>query len=146
MKKENHLVSFGCNFFLFISYSGANLNQMLIQESVSKQVVIITIEGEVDLYNAKDLKDILDDKMRKHQYDIVVNLEKVPFMDSSGIGTLVTAMYKLKKYQGNLKVCSVHGSVAKVFKMTGMETHLEVFDSQEKAVQSLVDERNSHTD
>ncbi|TGL85131.1 anti-sigma factor antagonist [Leptospira congkakensis] len=116
---------------------------MIIQEKSSNQVAIITIEGEVDLYNAKELKDILDDKMHKHQYEIVVNLEKVPFMDSSGIGTLVTAMYKLKKYHGNLKVCSVHGSVAKVFKLTGMESHLEVFDTEENAVLSLVKERES---
>ncbi|TGK82341.1 anti-sigma factor antagonist [Leptospira noumeaensis] len=116
---------------------------MIIREKSSNQVAIITIEGEVDLYNAKELKDILDDKMRKNQYEIVVNLEKVPFMDSSGIGTLVTAMYKLKKYHGNLKVCSVHGSVAKVFKLTGMESHLEVFDTEENAVLSLVEERES---
>ncbi|XDD54680.1 STAS domain-containing protein [Leptospira sp. WS4.C2] len=116
---------------------------MIILEKSSNQVAIISIEGEVDLYNAKELKDILDDKMRKHQYEIVVNLEKVPFMDSSGIGTLVTAMYKLKKYHGNLKVCSVHGSVAKVFKITGMESHLEVFDTEENAVISLVNERGS---
>ncbi|MCW7464956.1 STAS domain-containing protein [Leptospira levettii] len=119
---------------------------MVIHETSSNQVVIITIEGEVDLYNAKELKDILDDKMRKHQYEIVVNLEKVPFMDSSGIGTLVTAMYKLKKYHGNLKVCSVHGSVAKVFKMTGMESHLEVFETEEMAVTSMIKERNTHSD
>lgn len=117
---------------------------MIIHEKSSNQVAIISIEGEVDLYNAKELKDILDDKMRKHQYEIVVNLEKVPFMDSSGIGTLVTAMYKLKKYHGNLKVCSVHGSVAKVFKLTGMESHLEVFDSEENAVLSLIKERESN--
>lgn len=116
---------------------------MVILEKSSNQVAIISIEGEVDLYNAKELKDILDDKMRKNQYEIVVNLEKVPFMDSSGIGTLVTAMYKLKKYHGNLKVCSVHGSVAKVFKLTGMESHLEVFDTEENAVLSLVKERGS---
>ncbi|EOQ96554.1 putative anti-sigma F factor antagonist [Leptospira wolbachii serovar Codice str. CDC] len=116
---------------------------MIIHEKSSNQVAIISIEGEVDLYNAKELKDILDDKMRRHIYEIVVNLEKVPFMDSSGIGTLVTAMYKLKKYHGNLKICSVHGSVAKVFKLTGMESHLEVFDSEENAVLSLVKERES---
>ncbi|TGL44699.1 STAS domain-containing protein [Leptospira perdikensis] len=116
---------------------------MVILEKSSNQVAIISIEGEVDLYNAKELKDILDDKMHKQQYEIVVNLEKVPFMDSSGIGTLVTAMYKLKKYHGNLKVCSVHGSVAKVFKLTGMESHLEVFDTEENAVLSLVKERES---
>ncbi|MDF3819489.1 STAS domain-containing protein [Leptospira sp. 96542] len=115
---------------------------MVIHEKTINKVAVITIEGEVDLYNAKDLKDILDDKIRNQQFEIVVNLAKVPFMDSSGIGTLVTAMYKLKKYHGDLKVCSVHGSVAKVFKLTGMESHLEVYSSEDTAIQSLLDGRD----
>ncbi|MCZ8342302.1 MAG: STAS domain-containing protein [Leptospira sp.] len=116
---------------------------MVIHEEIKNKVAIITLEGEVDLYNAKELKDVLDEKIKNQQYEIVVNLAKVPFMDSSGIGTLVTAMYKLKKYHGDLKVCSVHGSVAKVFKLTGMESHLEVFDSEEAALASLVSARES---
>ncbi|TGN19465.1 STAS domain-containing protein [Leptospira idonii] len=116
---------------------------MLIHEKTVDTIAIISLEGEVDLYNAKELKDVLDKKIRNQQYEIVVNLEKVPFMDSSGIGTLVTAMYKLKKYHGNLKVCSVHGSVAKVFKLTGMESHLEVYQSEQTAVDSLIAERET---
>ncbi len=116
---------------------------MLIHEKTVDTIAIISLEGEVDLYNAKELKDVLDKKIRNQQYEIVVNLEKVPFMDSSGIGTLVTAMYKLKKYHGNLKVCSVHGSVAKVFKLTGMESHLEVYQSEQAAVDSLIAERET---
>lgn len=116
---------------------------MVIQEETKNKVAVITLEGEVDLYNAKELKDVLDAKIKSQQYEIVVNLAKVPFMDSSGIGTLVTAMYKLKKYHGDLKVCSVHGSVAKVFKLTGMESHLEVYDTEDAAIQSLVSARES---
>ena len=58
-------------------------------------------------------------------------------MDSSGIGTLVTGMYRLKKYHGNLKVVNIVGSVAKVFKMTGMDAHLEIFETEEEAVESF---------
>ncbi|MCZ8154988.1 MAG: STAS domain-containing protein [Leptospira sp.] len=117
---------------------------MLITEKLVDSIPVISIEGEVDLYNAKELKDILDQRIKNQQYEIVVNLEKVPFMDSSGIGTLVTAMYKLKKYHGNLKVCHVHGSVAKVFKLTGMESHLQVLDNEETAIASLIAERESN--
>lgn len=98
---------------------------------------VLDIEGEVDLYNAREIKEAIDQKVKAQQYEIIVNLEKVPFMDSSGIGTLVTGMYKLKKYHGNLKVTGVSGSVAKVFKLTGMESHLEVHPSVEDAVASF---------
>lgn len=100
-------------------------------------IPIIDIIGEVDLYNTKELKDLIDDLIKEGKYQIIINLEKVPFMDSSGIGTLVTSMYKLKKYHGNLKVLKVVGSVAKVFKMTGMDAHLEIFDNEEDAVRSF---------
>ncbi|MCX8000077.1 MAG: STAS domain-containing protein [Leptospiraceae bacterium] len=100
-------------------------------------IPIIDIIGEVDLYNTKELKDLIDNLIKEGKYQIIINLEKVPFMDSSGIGTLVTSMYKLKKYHGNLKVLKVVGSVAKVFKMTGMDAHLEIFDNEEDAVRSF---------
>lgn len=110
---------------------------MEIIQRENKTIPVIDIIGEVDLYNTKEIKDILDKMIQDGRYQIVLNLEKVPFMDSSGIGTLVTAMYKLKKYHGGLKVINTVGSVAKVFKMTGMDAHLEVFDSEDEAVESF---------
>ncbi|MCB1156104.1 MAG: STAS domain-containing protein [Leptospiraceae bacterium] len=110
---------------------------MEIIQRENKSIPVIDIVGEVDLYNAKDIKDVLDGMIRDGKYQIILNLAKVPFMDSSGIGTLVTVMYKLKKYQGGLKVVNTVGSVAKVFKMTGMDAHLEIFDSEEEAINSF---------
>ncbi|WCL49301.1 STAS domain-containing protein [Leptospira sp. GIMC2001] len=100
-------------------------------------IPVLDIIGEVDLYNAREVKEAIDSIVKQQMYEIIVNLEKVPFMDSSGIGTLVTGMYKLKKYHGNLKVTGVSGSVAKVFKLTGMESHLEIHSSVEEAVKSF---------
>ncbi|MEM7184054.1 MAG: STAS domain-containing protein [Spirochaetota bacterium] len=110
---------------------------MEIIQRENNSIPILDIVGEVDLYNAKEVKDILDKIIDEGKYQIILNLEKVPFMDSSGIGTLVTAMYKLKKYHGGLKVINTVGSVAKVFKMTGMDSHLEVFDTEDEAVDSF---------
>ena len=106
-------------------------------ERENNSIQIIDVIGEVDLYNTKEIKDMRDEKIKAVKYQIILNLLKVPFMDSSGIGTLVTGMYRLKKYQGSLKIINIVGSVAKVFKMTGMDTHLEIFDSEEEAVKSF---------
>ncbi len=106
-------------------------------ERENNSIQIIDIVGEVDLYNTKEIKDLIDEKIKQGKYQIILNLAKVPFMDSSGIGTLVTGMYRLKKYQGSLKIINIVGSVAKVFKMTGMDTHLEIFDNEDEAVKSF---------
>lgn len=112
-------------------------NSMEMIERENNSIQIIDVIGEVDLYNTKEIKDMIDEKIKQGKYQIILNLLKVPFMDSSGIGTLVTGMYRLKKYQGSLKIINIVGSVAKVFKMTGMDTHLEIFDSEEEAVKSF---------
>lgn len=111
---------------------------MEIIEREKDSIQIIEIIGEVDLYNTKELKDLIEDKIKQGKYNIILNLNKVPFMDSSGIGTLVTGMYRLKKYQGNLKITNIVGSVAKVFKMTGMDSHLEIFESEDDALKSYL--------
>ena len=108
----------------------------IIQRELNS-IPVIDIIGEVDLYNTKEIKDLIDQMIKEGKYQIVLNLQKVPFMDSSGIGTLVTGMYRLKKYHGNLKIVNIVGSVAKVFKMTGMDAHLEIFEDEEEATNSF---------
>lgn len=116
---------------------------MEIIARVNKSIPVLDIVGEVDLYNTKDIKDTIDNMIKQGKYQIVLNLLQVPFMDSSGIGTLVTGMYRLKKYHGNLKIINTVGSVAKVFKMTGMDAHLEIFDNEEDAVVSFLKENQA---
>ena len=109
--------------------------EIIVKES--KSIPIIEITGEVDLYNTKDLKDLFDQMIKQGKYKIVLNLKNVPFMDSSGIGTIVTSMYKLRKYDGDLKVCNLFGSVAKVFNLTRINTSIEVYPEEKDAVDSF---------
>lgn len=110
---------------------------MEIKIRENNTVQIMEVSGEVDLYNAKELKDCLDNLIKEEKYQVIIDLGKVPFIDSSGIGTLVTGMYRLKKYHGGLKVINITGSVAKVFKLTGMEQHLEVCPNESEAIKAF---------
>ena len=56
---------------------------MEIFPRVVDAIPILDIVGEVDLYNARELKEAIDEIVKNQQYEIVINLEKVPFMDSS---------------------------------------------------------------
>ncbi len=111
---------------------------MEIKKKEISSISIIEVEGEIDLYNSKILKDMIDSLIKEGKYKLILNLQNVPFIDSSGIGTIMTSMYKLRKYGGNLKVSNVFGSVARIFKMTGLETSIEVYKEEEEAVHSFL--------
>jgi len=54
-------------------------------------IEVVDVEGEIDIYTAPRLRELLIDLANKNSYQLVVNLEKVGFLDSTGLGVLVGA-------------------------------------------------------
>jgi anti-sigma B factor antagonist len=100
-------------------------------------VVILDIAGEIDLYNAPEIKDIVNNLIEERKYNVVINLEKVSYIDSSGIGVLISSLSNLKKYQGGLKIINVFASVKKVFELTKLTSFFEIYDSEEEAINTF---------
>jgi anti-anti-sigma factor len=103
----------------------------------NNHITVIDISGEINFYNATEIKDFFNQFIENNKYYIIINFKDVPYMDSSGFGAMITGMYKLKKYHGDLKIINTFGSVDKVFKITGMESHIEMYDSEIKAIESF---------
>ncbi len=99
--------------------------------------VILDVDGEIDLYNAPVLKDIIDKNIDAQKYNIIINLAKVSYIDSSGIGALISSLSKLKKYQGGLKIINVTGSVKKVFELTKLTSFFEIYEDENEAIKSF---------
>lgn len=100
-------------------------------------IVLLDIVGEIDLYNAPEIKDIINKLIEVQKYNVIINLEKVSYIDSSGIGALISSLSNLKKYQGGLKIINVFASVRKVFELTKLTSFFEIFDSEEAALESF---------
>ena len=100
-------------------------------------IVILDITGEIDLYNAPEIKDIVNKLIEDRRYNVIINLEDVSYIDSSGIGALISSLSNLKKYHGGLKIINVYASVRKVFELTKLTSFFEIFDSKEAAVESF---------
>lgn len=109
---------------------------MDIQEKEQNGIVILDIQGEIDLYNAPDIKSFILKKIESQKYNIIINLQEVSYIDSSGIGALISSLSNLKKYQGTLKITNIHDSVKKVFELTKLTSFFEIFDNAEAALDS----------
>ena len=107
---------------------------MEITQRENGGIVILDIQGEIDLYNAPEIKDNIQKLIEAQKYNIIINLEKVSYIDSSGIGALISSLSNLKKYQGGLKIINVYASVKKVFELTKLTSFFEIYDSEEEAL------------
>ncbi|HOJ27436.1 MAG: STAS domain-containing protein [Spirochaetes bacterium] len=110
---------------------------MDITKRTKDDVVILDISGEIDLYNAPEIKDIINSLIEEKKFNVIINLEKVTYIDSSGIGALISSLSNLKKYQGGLKIINVFASVRKVFELTKLTSFFEIYDSEEAAIESF---------
>ncbi len=110
---------------------------MDITKRSKDDVVILDIAGEIDLYNAPEIKDIINGLIEEQNFNVIINLEKVTYIDSSGIGALISSLSNLKKYQGGLKIINVYASVRKVFELTKLTSFFDIYDSEEEALESF---------
>jgi len=89
-------------------------------------IYVIDVAGEMDLYNAFKLKDLVRRMIDNKITSYVLNLEKVSYMDSSGIGALLYVHSELKKRGLPLRIVGVSGSVRKVIELTKLMEYFPI--------------------
>ncbi len=103
-----------------------------------KEIVVIDVKSDMDLYNVHELKEMVKKMMRMSIGKFIINLEDVNYIDSSGVGALIQIFTQLKKKGLQLKISSVHGSVAKVIKLTKLMEFLPIVDNITDAANQLI--------
>jgi anti-sigma B factor antagonist len=94
---------------------------------------VVDVKGEVDLFTAPKLREHVVGLVEDDERRIVVNLEDVEFMDSTGLGVLVGALKRLKEKDGQLALVCSQGSVLRVLTVTGLNKVFAIYDSVEEA-------------
>ncbi len=103
------------------------------REEGACQIVVVE-ETRLDASLAEAFKNYLFDVIDKGASTIIVDLENVKFMDSSGLGSLVAALKKLSG-QGVIKLAGAQPAVKDLFELTSMETLFPVFASVSDALE-----------
>ncbi len=101
------------------------------------EIYIVDVVGEMDLYNSYKLKELIMKMLEKKVESFVINLEKVEYIDSSGIGALIYICSTLKKMNLKLFIVHIHGSVKKVIELTKLMGYFPIANTVEDAIQQL---------
>lgn len=94
---------------------------------------VVDVKGEIDVYTAPKLREKLIELVSEGSYDVIVNLEGVDFLDSTGLGVLVGALKRVKAHDGSLSLVCTQEKILKIFKITGLTKVFPIHDSVEEA-------------
>lgn len=100
-------------------------------------VSVFRLTGDVDINTAPDVKATLDRDIKSGMKKIVINLEGVGYIDSSGLATLVEVLKNIRVIEGKLKLTNLSDKVRGLFEITKLDKLFDVAASEDDAVNSF---------
>ena len=94
---------------------------------------VLSVRGEVDVYTAPKLRERLIEMVGEGKHRIIVDLEAVDFLDSTGLGVLVGALKRVKAHDGSLSLVCTQDKILKIFKITGLTKVFPIHGSLDEA-------------
>lgn len=95
---------------------------------------VLAVNGEVDVFTAPKLREQLIDLVERGEHHIIVSLEGVDFLDSTGLGVLVAGLKRVKVHEGWLSVVCTKEKILKIFRITGLTKVFPIHDTVDAAV------------
>lgn len=93
--------------------------------------ILFELEGSLDIYTSLDLKAALEDHVKSEGPDVVIDMSKLTYIDSSGIGILIKALNYVQGLNGKLCVSNLKPAIEKVFKVSGLTSYFEILNQEE---------------
>ena len=101
-------------------------------------ITVLDLGGRITLGEGSvQLREAVRDLLAKGQKKIVLNLGDVSYMDSSGMGELVTAYTSAKNQGGELKLVNLTKKIEDLMQITKLATVFDIYDDEAKAIASF---------
>jgi anti-sigma B factor antagonist len=86
----------------------------------------VDLSGEIDIYNADKLRENLHELINKNPASINIDCKNLKYIDSTGLGVLVSALKKVKDYDGEVALKNLKPHIAKIFELTGLSKIMKI--------------------
>jgi anti-sigma B factor antagonist len=104
-----------------------------IKSDRDNDVCAVTLEGEIDVYTAPRLKEELVSVVESGCPNVIVDMEKVGFIDSSGLGVLVSALRRARERDGVVRIVCTRENILKIFRITGLDKVFPIYAEMAEA-------------
>ena len=112
------------------------MSRLTYESHRNDDVVRLALAGEFDLSNAAQIEDALKQIEDDRPALLVLDLRELTFMDSTGLRVMVAADARARDEARRLAVVQGPESVHRVFRITGLDDHLEIVETPEAALEA----------
>ena len=95
---------------------------------------VLEVGGEVDVYTAPRLRERLIELVEGGARHVVVDLSRVEFLDSTGLGVLVGGLKKVRAHDGSMELICSQDRLLKIFRITGLAKVFTIHESESAAL------------
>lgn len=110
---------------------------MLINTEMIDKALILRIEGDIDLYNAPDLRKQFEQNAAQGVRYFILNLTSVNYIDSSGIGVVVYGLNLVRKVDGRVILVNIPAPIRRLLDMSKLLSFFTSFDTEAEALASI---------
>ena len=100
-------------------------------------VLVVDVEGQLIVGNRQELKQKVLEELDNGERKFVVDFEKTGYIDSSGLGVLVSLSKKVREQGGELRLANLNEDLKTLFELTKLDTLFHIADSREAALMDL---------
>src|ERR1700728_3274720 len=104
--------------------------------SDSPESTVVAVGGEIDVYSAPKLREKLISLAESGSSHLIVDMEGVEFLDSTGLGVLVGGLKRVRAHDGGIDLVCTQGRILRIFRITGLSKVFNIYDSVDEALAS----------
>jgi anti-sigma B factor antagonist len=110
---------------------------MSFQTSRQNGVVVVDVDGQLIVGNRQELKQKVLDELESGERKFLVDFANTGYIDSSGLGVLVSLSKKIREQGGELRLANLNEDLRTLFELTKLDTLFNIADSRDEALSSF---------
>lgn len=107
---------------------------MAFQVLKSGDVTLVDVDGQLIVGNRQELKQRVLEELERGERKFVVDFSNTGYIDSSGLGVLVSLSKKIREQGGELRLSSLNEDLRTLFELTKLDTLFKIADTRDEAL------------
>jgi anti-sigma B factor antagonist len=108
------------------------------EEHDQRSLHVISLEGDLDMYSAPHLKELLDEPIAEADSSIILDCTQLVFVDSSGLGALVGVLKDVSNNNGQLSLAGVNENIQRILQVTGLGRLFTIYPTLAEAREASI--------
>src|SRR5262245_5087996 len=109
----------------------------VVEERLVQDVVVLSVTKGLKGQGEEALKRRLDDLVRRGHLLVLIDLNGVPYLDSSDLGRLIRCHISIRQAGGRVRLCNLSERVRTLLKLTRLDTVMDLYETEAEALASL---------